>query len=112
MALLKKIKSATLIEVLVATIIIIIIFMIASLILNNLLYTSFAKNTHGVQTRIHEITYKLRNHKIQLPYNESYGDWEIKVWVEATGERPYLSYRAVHKNSKKEVTKISPYESR
>ncbi len=112
MALLKKLKSATLIEALVATIIIIIIFMISSLILNNLLATSFSKNTHGVENRIHEIIYSFDNNKFKLPYNEEYEQWDIEVFSEGNENIPLLFCRAVHKDSKREVIKISYYERR
>jgi Tfp pilus assembly protein PilV len=79
MVVLKKIKSATLIEVLIATLLIVIIFMISSLVINNLLLNNFSKNTHRVETHLHELGYRLQNGDLNLPYEEVYEDWQINI---------------------------------
>jgi len=79
MVVLKKIRSATLIEVLVATLLITLIFMISSLVINNLLLNNFSKNTHQADTRLNELAYKLQNGEIHLTYTETFQGWQITI---------------------------------
>jgi len=79
MAILKKIKGSTLMETLVATVLIIIIFMVASIILNNIFSNSINSNTDAINTHLTELHYLEINNKIELPYKESLGDWNITI---------------------------------
>ena len=108
MAILKKIKSATLIEALVATVLIVIIFVIASLVLNNLVLNTFSKNTHPVENRINELVYKIQNNLIKIPYQESYKGWEITIEPETSesiSSKKIINISAVNSISKKEILK-------
>ncbi|MBS7256734.1 hypothetical protein [Flavobacterium branchiicola] len=105
MVILKKIKSATLIEAVVATVLIVIIFIIASLILNNLVLNTFSKNTHAVETRINELEYEVQNNAIKLPYQEDFKDWNITIAYETILTKKIISVVAVNRVSKKEFTK-------
>lgn len=105
MAILKKIKSATLIEALIATVLIVIIFIISSLILNNLVLNTFSKNTHTVENRINELEYEIRNQLIKIPYQESYKGWEINIASETVSSHRIITISAVNSTSKKEISK-------
>jgi len=76
---LKKIKGSTLIESLVASVIIIIIFTIASLTLNNVFQSSIKNNVDRVQNRINTLEYLYLNDRITYPYHEDFEDWEIQL---------------------------------
>lgn len=79
MALLKKIKAATLVETLVATAIILVVFTIGSLSLNNI-FQSIIKNNDGpFQARVNELIYLAENDKIAIPYYEETQQWEISI---------------------------------
>lgn len=105
MALLKKIRSSTLMEALVATVLIVIIFMIASLVLNNVLLNSFSKNTHAVETRISELEYQMRYSNIPLPYSEEFKNWNIRIEKETIGKYSWITATGVNKTNKKEIIK-------
>ncbi|WP_417940926.1 hypothetical protein [Flavobacterium sp. RS13.1] len=108
MAVLKKIKSATLIEALVATVLIVIVFVIASLVLNNLVLNTFSKNTHPVENRINELEYEIQNNLIKIPYQESYKGWEITIDSENSAtisSKKTITISAVNSTSKKEILK-------
>ena len=105
MVILKKIKSATLIEALVATVLIMIIFVIASLVLNNLVLNTFSKNTHNIETRINELEYEIQNNTIKLPYEENYKNWDISIETETIAAKKMISISAVNNISKKEISK-------
>lgn len=109
MALLKKIKSATLVEALVATVLIVIVFMVASLVLNNLLLNSFSKNTHAVETRISELEYKLNYNTLKLPYREEFKNWDIELKGERIENAIWVRISAIHRANKKEVIKARVY---
>lgn len=79
MVILKKIKSATLVEALVASVLVVVIFVIASLILNNLVLNTYSKNTHIIENRLNELEYECNYDKLILPYEEVYEDWDIQV---------------------------------
>ena len=78
MVVLKKIKSATLIEAIVASVLVVVIFVIASLILNNLVLNTYSKNTYIIEYRLNELEYECKNNTLILPYNELYEDWNIQ----------------------------------
>lgn len=105
MALLKKIKSATLIEAVVATVLVVIIFIISSLILNNLVLNTFSKNTHNVETRISELEYDVQNNSIKLPYQENFKDWNINIGLENISSKKIISISAYNTISGKEISK-------
>jgi cell division protein FtsL len=109
MALLKKIKSATLIESLVATVLIVIVFIVASLIINNLLFNSFSRNTHPVEQRLTELEYKIKNKQLRLPYKEQFEDWDIELKQERKESYIWVKTTAVNRTNKKEVVKTSLY---
>lgn len=65
-----KIKASTLIETLVSTVLIILIFMISSLILNQLARQYFTLNTNNSNAMLKELKYRYLVEEIQVPYRE------------------------------------------
>lgn len=110
MVILKKIKSATLVEVIVASVLIVIVFMIASLILNNLVMNTFSKNMHPIETRLNELEYDLQNGMIKLPYEESYKDWDISIQADKTASKKKLIITASNNQNDKEITRYRIYD--
>lgn len=111
MALLKKVRSATLIESLVATVLIVIIFIVASLILNNLLLNSFSRNTHTVETRMAELEYFIQHDNLHLPYKEEFGQWKIEIKKQKKGNIIWINGSAINKINDKEVIKNRMHEA-
>jgi len=111
MVILEKVKSSTLIEALVATVLIVIVFMVASLVLNNLLLNSFSKNTHAVETRISELEYQLQYKTITLPHKEEFRNWDIDVHKEKNDANTWVIATAINRNNKKEIVKAKLYAS-
>lgn len=105
MVILKKIKSATLVEAIVATVLVVIVFVVASLILNNLVFNTFSKNTHGIETRINELEYEVQNKIIKLPYQESFKNWNINIELETVSSKEIVLITAINDISKKEISK-------
>lgn len=66
-------------ETLVATVLIVVIFMMASMILNNIFYNSIKNNTDGIEAYFDETRYFYFHDKISLPYYDEYQGWEISI---------------------------------
>ncbi len=79
MDVLKKIRSATLIETLTASVLIVVVFMVASVILNNIFSGTIQRDTSGIKMRILELNYLMLHDKIRIPYVEDFGRWEIEI---------------------------------
>lgn len=109
MVVLKKIRSATLVEVIVATVLIIIIFIIASLILNNVLLNTFSKNTHAIENRLNELEYDIQNNHIKIPYQEKYKEWDIAIKTEKEDSKVKLLISATNENNNKEISRQQNY---
>ena len=68
----KKIPASTLMETLVATSIILIVFVVASLVLMNTFKSVAERDTFSVKNRLEKLEYLIKHEKITLPYNETY----------------------------------------
>lgn len=79
MVVLKKVKAATLVETLVASVLIIIVFLIASMSLNNVFKGMVKTNDHAFQHKIKELTYFTLNETLSLPFYEENASWEISI---------------------------------
>ncbi len=90
MVVLNKIRAATLIEVLTASVLIIIVFMIASLSFNNIFNNQIKQDHSAVENKVKELEYLTIHSAIKLPYTEDFDGWEIMI--STTGDQTILSY--------------------
>lgn len=104
MVILKKIKAASLTEVLVATTIILLVFGIAIATLNNILQSSTHQNIQGITTQLHKLQYQYKNHQIKTPYYSQYKDWSISIQKD-NSNTSVIVFEAEHKTSQKNITK-------
>lgn len=85
-------------EVLVATTLVVLIFMIAGLTLNRLVLNTLSKKrTQLLQTRLWEIEYLYNNHKVSLPLTEDFQNWHIELST-SDGEASTYQLKATHKS--------------
>lgn len=82
MVVLKKIKGATLVEVLTASVLIVIVFMIASLSFNNIFGNQIRNDHSTIHNKIKEIEYLLWHNQISMPYSDDFGNWELNIFKE------------------------------
>ncbi len=101
MVILKKIRAATLIETLTASVLIIIVFMIASLSFNNVFTNHIKRENSTIENRIKELEYLCIHETIQLPYTEDFGAWEIELLAEK--EDIILTYSKEGKEYRKQL---------
>lgn len=104
MALLKKLKAATLMETMVATVLIVVIFMMASMLLNSIFTTYLRGDTQGITEKMHELAYQFHHEKMSIPYAETWQNWEIFMEKEIVQGNPYVVMVATHQTSGKTVT--------
>lgn len=110
MVVLKKIKASTLMETLVATILIIIIFTMASLLLNSLFSNSIQGNNHKLLTHLEKLEYQYKNGIIEIPYFEELDNWNVEVVKENSGISTYLVVEAINKKTNKHIKTYSAIE--
>jgi predicted PurR-regulated permease PerM len=110
MAILKKlhldyrVKASTLMETLVATVLIVIIFMSASMILNNIFSNSIKNNTRDIDTYLSELQYLEENNKLQLPYQEEFGKWQISIVEYKENDKRIIEFEASNLATNKTIT--------
>lgn len=79
MVVLKKIKAATLMETLVATVLIMIVFGLASITLNQLFSNTIKNDTQAIYSHLNELEYLLQHNLVQIPYNDTFNKWNITL---------------------------------
>lgn len=101
MVILKKVKASTLIETVTASIIIVIVFVIASLTLNNVFARSIKNDTSQIENRINKLEYQFLNKKIIIPYRASYENWKISIFREKENTTQWVVFKAENSSLKK-----------
>lgn len=110
MAVLKKLKGSTLMETMVATVLIIVIFMISSLILNNIFSGYVQGSMRSLENRIRELEYKVINGNMKIPYYEVYENWELEIIKEQQEKDSLLIITAKEIHSDKTFIKAQILE--
>ncbi len=100
MVVLKKIRASTLMETLVASVLIVVAFMLASMILNNLFSSNIKSNTRSIETHLNEMEYLYVNDKIVVPYNDVFGQWHISIEKYKEKDKQIVIIEAIHTDSK------------
>ncbi|GAB1856646.1 hypothetical protein MHTCC0001_14810 [Flavobacteriaceae bacterium MHTCC 0001] len=79
MVILKKINASTLMETLVASVLIIIVFVVSSMILNNVFSNQVNNDTSDIQAYLNELEYLYKTEKIAVPFDDDFGNWEVSI---------------------------------
>lgn len=105
MVILKKVKASTLMETLVATVLIVVIFMLASVILNNLFSNIIKSNTAYIDNYLSELEYLYLNEKIEVPFFDDFKTWEITIQSDNQVEQQQMLLEAINSTTKQMITK-------
>ena len=105
MAVLKKIQASSLMETLVATVLIVIIFMISSMVLNNIVTTNIKHNTEKIEERMNKLEYEFMHNAIQIPYEEDFDMWEIKISKDSRQKSQFVLMEAINSKTQTSFTK-------
>jgi len=106
----QKIKAGTLVETLVGTTIIIILFIVATLVLNGVFKSVMKNNTLKIDNKIYKLQYLYEHHKIKLPYRDNYENWEIIIFEGEGDNQMIVEIKAENKLTKKIRVKKNLYE--
>lgn len=98
--LIAKVKSSSLIETVVATVIIIVVFTIASLTLTTVMSGITKSNTFKVQNRLDFLFYKIDNEQLELPYEENYDQFTLELFPLDEEDIKSVILKATHKEGK------------
>lgn len=101
MVILKKLKSATLIETLIATVLIVVVFLAASMIINTIFFNTFHQKKELANTRLDELEYQYIHKAVVLPYKEELENWNIEITDIKTNN--LIEFKAQSKITKKEI---------
>lgn len=96
-------------ETITASVIIIIVFAIASLTLNNVFSSTINNDTNQIENHLYKLEYQYVNNKVLIPYNVVIENWEIGIAkVEENGTN-WIVFKAVNTVTKKTVVKRRLY---
>lgn len=101
----KKLKASSLVETLVATVIIVLMFAVASLTLNNVFRNTIKNNIDVIDNQLNYLMYQYKNGQINVPHVDEFEDWEISIQKTKERDEKYISFEAIHKKHKKIVLK-------
>lgn len=101
-----RVKASTLMETLVATVLIVVIFMLASMILNNLFSNSIKNNTRAIEAHLNELQYFQEHEKLQLPYQETYKDWNISIIRFSENNKEHIEFEATNSVTNKTINAL------
>lgn len=101
MVILKKIRAASLVEALTASVIIVLVFMIASLSFNNIFMNTIRADDSLLVNRQKEIIYFTRHGKLDFPFFEEKEYWLISGHKE--GKRVYYEIQNKRKRNTQEL---------
>ena len=101
-----RFKGSTLMETLVATILIMVVFVVASLVLNNLFSSSINSNISVITNHLNELEYLQLNNQIRLPYSDTFDNWDIIVSNQKEDENNIIVFEATNKATNKIVSRI------
>ncbi|QLG46788.1 hypothetical protein [Costertonia aggregata] len=101
MAVLKRVKGSTLMETMVATVLIVIIFMMASLVMEATFSTHRSGNMEPISEKLHQLEYKYIKGGLTLPYFEDWEDWDIEIVRYHERGSPMISLIAKNRKTQK-----------
>ncbi|MDC6364013.1 MULTISPECIES: hypothetical protein [Flavobacteriaceae] len=104
MALLKRVKSSTLMETLVATVLIVVVFMVASMVLNSVFVGNASRNDDEVRQELMKLQYLHDHDKLVVPYYDELGLWSLEVKKETGKSVDQMIFSAVHNETAKEIS--------
>ena len=96
-----RVKGSSLIETLVATIIIMIVFGIAMVSVTNILESTVKNSTSEIDAELNKLTYQYHHDLIKVPDVIESGLWNIELKKTKEGELNYVELTAIHKTNNK-----------
>ena len=102
-----NLKASTLIETLVATVIIVLIFGIASLTLNSIFKNTIQGNTQAIDNHLNKVLYLYQHQKIANDFTEDFYNWEVNLTTQIENNIEFAVLKATNNKTGKEIIKKS-----
>ena len=102
---LKKVKGSSLVETLIATVVIMIVFGIAMLTTSNVLENTVKSSTNEIDSELNKLVYLYQHNKLIIPDAKDFNQWNIRMKKEKEGTLSYIVFRAENQQNKKIRTK-------
>ncbi len=77
MDVLKKIKGTTLVETIVASVVIALVFGLATMLVNSVLKTTATNDTSASNYALNKLMYQYKNKAVEVPFREEFDTFEI-----------------------------------
>ena len=98
----KKVRASSLVETLIATVVIMIVFGIAMATVSNLLERTVRSNTRLIENELTKLEYLYRNGKVKVADQVEFQNWIVEVTQEKEGKLNFVVFKAKHKINSKE----------
>ena len=92
-------------ETLIATVLVVVTFLLASMIINNLVYNAVTSNTMDIDTHLMELQYLQQHQKLEIPYTERFQNWSIFVERSEEHNDPLIVFEATDLDRHKTIRK-------
>jgi len=102
MVVLTKVKASALLESIAATVIIMAVFVSATMIINTIFKSIVKNNNDAFTNRIEEVVYFSKHKKINVPFQEDTDFWKISI----TPKNNQLVLEATNKKNDKQKTVV------
>lgn len=91
-------------ETMVATVLIIVVFMMSSMVMNSLFTAQLKYGTRDIGEHMQKLEYFYLHDKISLPYVEDWENWEITIQAQSKKGISHIVFEAVNKDSQRSVS--------
>lgn len=105
-----RVRGSTLMETLVATVLIVVVFMLASMILQNLFSNTINKSTHAIENHLNELQYLHLHDQIELPYSDTYRNWKVSIDSYQENSQYFIEFEANNTKTSQTISFIEDAE--
>lgn len=100
-----QLKASSLTEVIVATTILLLVFAIALLTLNNIMVSSVQKDTQALDIQVEKLIYQYKNKQLKVPNSYAEDDYQIAIDKIKQNDIEWIDFSIMHSLNKKKSTK-------
>lgn len=101
-----KLTASSLTEVIVATTILLLVFAIALLTLNNIMVSTLQKDTQNLDTEIEKLVYQYRNNQLKVPFSFKDENMLIDIRKITQPNLTLIEFSIIDENKNKTRSKI------
>ena len=100
-----KLNASSLTEVLVATTILVVVFVISLGTLNNMMMSTVKKETHVLETKIEKMSYQYKNKQLKIPVSYTEDEFSFSIEKIVQNDMQFIEFTITNSTSKKTLSK-------